>query len=65
MFYESREVAESASGRGDAGTLTYSTDWQGTRCAFPVSTRMPLEIATQGAGEVLPWVASLLPENHS
>jgi serine/threonine-protein kinase HipA len=63
IFYESREVAEIAPGKDGAATLTYNTDWQGTQGAFPVSTRMPLEVARHGAGEVLPWVANLLPES--
>ena len=64
IFYESREVAEIAPGKDGTATLTYNTHWQGTKGAFPVSTRMPLEVARHRAGEVLPWVANLLPESQ-
>ncbi|MGP3699451.1 HipA domain-containing protein [Rhodobacter sp. NSM] len=64
IYYESREVAEIAPGKDGAATLTYNLDWQGTRGAFPISTRMPLGVANHGAGEVLPWVANLLPESQ-
>ncbi|OSP53714.1 HipA domain-containing protein [Pseudoruegeria sp. SK021] len=64
IYYESREVAEIAPGKDGAATLTYNADWQGTRGAFPISTRMPLEVANHGAGEILPWVANLLPESQ-
>ncbi|MEY8799529.1 HipA domain-containing protein [Leisingera sp. XS_AS12] len=64
IFYESREVAEIAPGEDGAVTLIYNADWQRTRGAFPVSTRMPLKVANHGAGEVLPWLANLLPESQ-
>lgn len=64
IFYENREVAEIAQGKDGAATLTYNRGWQETRGAFPMSTRMPLDIACHGADEVLPWVANLLPESQ-
>lgn len=64
IFYEGRDVAEIAPGRDGAATLTYTPDWQRLQGAFPVSTRMPLAVANHGAGEVLPWVANLLPESQ-
>lgn len=64
IFYESREVAEIAPDKDGAATLIYNAAWRETRGAFPVSTRMPLRIAKHGAGEVLPWLANLLPESQ-
>ncbi len=63
IFYENREVAEIEPGEVGA-TLTYIDDWRNLRGAFPVSTRMPFAAETYGPGEVLPWVANLLPESQ-
>jgi serine/threonine-protein kinase HipA len=62
IYYENWPVAHLA----DQNNLflSYDADWEKRPSAFPLSLTMPLRAGSHGPGQVMPWLANLLPETR-
>src|SRR6476660_681058 len=63
IYFDNLKVAGIVVAEGRSEML-YDAAWRQQHNAFPISLSMPLGVDPIPAETTLPWLASLLPENH-